>query len=340
MKVIIFSLLIFLLSGLCPGCSIWNGDDRGLEKGASRAELGDFLSKIKRPTGNPDSHLLLGTYYQNRGRHIEAIKEFEIVVAIDPARAKAFNAMGVSYDHLGMFSPAIRCYEKALSLDSRLDHVHNNIGYSYLLQGKLHAAETALNRAISMNSDIGIYHNNLGAVYAAMKDYDRAMSEFQKGSADVPAARETAGIHCLEDATATLAAVVQNVPDTAPRDCAGTAERMETPYPKDEPSVIARIELSNGNGRQGMARNVGKYLKQRGYEAFRYTNANHFHFEKNRILFREGSRRTAVQLSDALPGRWILRQVNDSDRKGIRVRVLLGKEMILHKEIIERGLKS
>ena len=294
MKVIIFSLLIFLLSGLCPGCSIWNGDDRGLEKGASRAELGDFLSKIKRPTGNPDSHLLLGTYYQNRGRHIEAIKEFEIVVAIDPARAKAFNAMGVSYDHLGMFSPAIRCYEKALSLDSRLDHVHNNIGYSYLLQGKLHAVETALNRAISINSDIGIYHNNLGAVYAAMKDYDRAMSEFQKGSADVPAARETAGIHCLEDATATLAAVVQNVPDTAPRDCAGTAERMETPYPKDEPSVIARIELPmETKARHGEKR--GKYLKKRGYDAFSMRTQTIFILKKIESYF--GRQQTdAVQL--------------------------------------------
>jgi tetratricopeptide (TPR) repeat protein len=103
-------------------------------------ELKKFFSNVRPGRGNPDSHYLLGTHYQERNRHGEAIGEFKKVVMIDPGYMKAYNRMGISYDLLGRYDQAIEAYRAALKIDPNLDYVYNNLGYSYLLKGEVDEA--------------------------------------------------------------------------------------------------------------------------------------------------------------------------------------------------------
>ena len=79
-------------------------------------EIVQFFSKVRPQPGNPGSHYLLACYYQERGRHKEAIEEFKKVILINPDHIKAYNGMGVSYDLLEKFPEAVESYRTALRL--------------------------------------------------------------------------------------------------------------------------------------------------------------------------------------------------------------------------------
>jgi Tfp pilus assembly protein PilF len=138
-----------------------------------------FLSTVRPYQGNPDSHYRLACYHQERGRHKQALEEFEKVLLIDPSYFKAYNGMGISYDLLGNFPRAVEAYEAALLLNPSLDYVQNNLGYSLYLQGDLDGAMAAFKKAIGLNEREQRFHNNLGLVYAEKGQWDLAMMEFQ-----------------------------------------------------------------------------------------------------------------------------------------------------------------
>ncbi len=146
------------------------------------AEMARLLSNVRPHQGNPDSHYLLACYYQERGRHKEAIEEFRKVLFIDPNYTKAYNGMGVSYDLLGNFSNAIEFYKQALKINPDMDYVHNNLGYSYLLQGNFDEAIAAFRNAIDLNGQNTRFHNNLGLAYGEKGQYDLALAEFKLAS--------------------------------------------------------------------------------------------------------------------------------------------------------------
>ena len=158
-------------------------------------DIKKFFAHMRPIQGNPDSHYLLACYYQERGRHNEAIEEFNKVLLIDPGYVKAYNGMGVSHDLLGDFSKAIEFYKQALKINPDMDYVHNNLGYSYLLQGNLDEAITAFNRAIEINGHDKRFHNNLGLAYAEEGRFDLALVEFKVGEDEAKAHYNIAQIY-------------------------------------------------------------------------------------------------------------------------------------------------
>ncbi len=146
------------------------------------AEISRLLSNVRPYQGNPDSHYLLACYYQERGKHKEALEEFKKVLSINPNYAKAYNGMGVSYDLLGDFSKATEYYNYSLRLNPTADYVYNNLGYSYLLQGNVDEAIIALRKASDLNNKDKTFHNNLGLAYGEKGQYDLALAEFKLAS--------------------------------------------------------------------------------------------------------------------------------------------------------------
>jgi len=151
------------------------------------AEISRLLSNVRPHQGNPDSHYLLACYYQERGKHKEALDEFKKVVFIDPNYAKAYNGIGVSYDLLGDFSKATEYYHYALKLNPAADYVYNNLGYSYLLQGNVDEAIIALKKATDLNNKDKTFHNNLGLAYGEKGQYELALAEFKLASDEAKA---------------------------------------------------------------------------------------------------------------------------------------------------------
>src|SRR5512136_2618890 len=81
------AFVIFYISGcsMKEGFLLW-GKSGGPQ---DDSDLLAFVSSIRPHPGNPDSHYLLAGYYQERGRHREAVEEFKKVLAIDPRYVKA-----------------------------------------------------------------------------------------------------------------------------------------------------------------------------------------------------------------------------------------------------------
>lgn len=162
----------------------------------SRAtEISRFLSNVRPQQGNPDSHYLLACYYEERGRHKEAIEEFKKVLLIDPNYVRAYNGMGVSFDMLGDFSRAIEHYNYALKLNPTVDYVYNNLGYSYLLKGNIDEAIVALKKAIDLNDKDKRFHNNLGLAYGEKGEFHLALVEFKIGNDEATAHYDMAQIY-------------------------------------------------------------------------------------------------------------------------------------------------
>ena len=169
------SLVLFFIISCSNEISVIKEKNLGLQKNMVR-----FFSQVRPSQGNPDSHYLLGCYFQERGSHREAIEEFQKVLLIDPNYVKAYNGMGVSYDLSRNSSKAIEVYQKALKINPKLDYVLNNLGYSYLLQGHIDEAISAFEKAIALNPKEMRYHNNLGLAFAQKDQFELAFSEFVK----------------------------------------------------------------------------------------------------------------------------------------------------------------
>ncbi|UCG63809.1 MAG: tetratricopeptide repeat protein [Deltaproteobacteria bacterium] len=164
----------------------WNptSDSRETRNPLSDDEIGNFVTNVRPHQGNPDSHYLMGCYFQERKRHKLAIREFEQVILLDPDHVRAYNRMAVSYDLLRDFPRAVENYKKALNVDPDLDYVHNNLGYSYLLQGNPDSAIKAFQKAIALDGGKDRYHNNLAMAYAEKEQFDLAFKEFKKAGDD------------------------------------------------------------------------------------------------------------------------------------------------------------
>ncbi|MEN6465429.1 MAG: tetratricopeptide repeat protein [Syntrophaceae bacterium] len=349
------ALAVLFTTGMCAGCSLWDGKPRE-SRSEYDARMADFFSGVKRIEGNPDSHFLLACYYQDRGRHREAVEEFRKVIAIDPQNAGAYNRLGISYDTLGEFHHAASCYQKALQVDPSLYYVHNNIGYSQILQGDFETAAAALTKALSLNDSNKTIHNNLGLAYARMQRPDLAMPEFEKGGGKAAALRNIARIS-FEPAGPAPAAPAEltaeekdlsvfnialpNLPGKAqesPAAVQGEAgPQLKVKGGSGRPAPGGGVEISNGNGVRLMARHMGRYLKGKGFHVVRFTNAKRFNHKKASIAYRKGYGDEARRLAGELPCSCDLKITENFSRPNVKIKVLIGKEMAPYKKMFKGG---
>lgn len=89
-----------------------------------------------------------------------------------------------------------------------------------------------------------------------------------------------------------------------------------------------RVEVSNGNGVNGMAARVREYLRGRGGSVVRLTNAEHFQYEHSVIYYRSGRRQQLEGLMATLPLQNVSLLESDELAANVDVRVLLGRDYI------------
>lgn len=89
----------------------------------------------------------------------------------------------------------------------------------------------------------------------------------------------------------------------------------------------SRLEIANGNGVRGIAAKVGAHLLDRGIQASRLRDADHFSYRDTTVHYSPGQRFIARFIAKELPGNTAARLV-EVNRKGSRIRVLLGSDMM------------
>lgn len=449
LKIIIRLMLITFLFITLTNCSMSNANWSSVKFWSSKEQgsamddnaVNQFIGKIRVRPGNSDSHLLLAGYYQERGRHREAIDEYSKALSIDPSCVKAYNGKGVSQDHLGEYTAAVESYQKALVLNPKLDYVLNNLGYSFILQGNYEAAAETFRKACLINEKDNRIRNNLALAYAMAGHYDQAFREFEKaGDGDKTYAHlKLASIYyekaMFRQAAEHYRSVLQLNPglDAAKRGLEATQELvmieaaaarqkglekdMTKPVSTGTPAVVPEdedkamgyyqtarklyekgsfeearqhyfqafalnpaldgarkgweaaaalkriaeapsrtdmaektsanevkevlsarplqnigIEVCNGNGKRHMARRVATYLKAGGFNIVRLTNAGHFKHATGTIYYKKEYRDVAFKIAAKIPQITAMNEITKSGRPTVKVKVLLGKDLILHKK--------
>ncbi|MGD9188928.1 MAG: LytR C-terminal domain-containing protein [Desulfobacteraceae bacterium] len=87
------------------------------------------------------------------------------------------------------------------------------------------------------------------------------------------------------------------------------------------------VEITNGNGVDGMAGRLGRHLRRKGFRVGRLTNANHFEYQKTALFYSKGKADQAMLIADVLPGRDRARMI-ELEQTGMHVQILLGADMV------------
>jgi hypothetical protein len=100
------------------------------------------------------------------------------------------------------------------------------------------------------------------------------------------------------------------------------------PHPQPAPPQLKpyKLEVSNGNGVNNMARRVAEFLDHHGIATGRLTNAASFREPTTYVEYRQGYRAEAVALAETLP-RSATAVQTDSLRGDIHLRIVLGQDV-------------
>ena len=376
-KLIVLTLFCCFFTYFAPSCSTgkrFTASSNILgateaKSGMTDENLSKVMSQLRPHPGNAEGHYQLGCWYHERSRHQDAIKEFQKAIYIKPDYTEAYNGLGVCYDWQGDYAAASDAYRMALRLNPDLAYIYNNLGHSYILQGKNEEAIDALNRALALGSNTKQTHNNLGLAYALSGQFDLAMKEFeftgnnalahtllakiyyQKGQFDkakehygealaldpesVPSQKGFETSTLLAKFDAVLAEVKQAIELVMP------GERAQTATSGDGANSLNSVgmELSNGNGVNNMAKNVGQYLRAKGFHIVRLTNADKFNYQKTTLMYKPEFSQATREVAEQLPEMPALKEVKRLGRPNIGMKIVLGRDLIPHKNVLPEEKK-
>jgi Tfp pilus assembly protein PilF len=108
-------------------------------------------------------------------------------------------------------------------------------------------------------------------------------------------------------------------------------------YQSNNAIIKVEIEISNGNGVDGMASRLGRYLRKKGFKVTRLSNANSFRHEKTKIFYYNGHLQDLHRLLQEVPHHIDIKNIIELKQKGNRLRILLGKDMIPYDSMISRA---
>jgi tetratricopeptide (TPR) repeat protein len=444
MTVVVFLWTIFsscsMMNENWVNHAFWSSKKQGVVM--DEKAVNHFVSNMRTRPGNPNSHYLLANYYQERGKHMEALREFDKVLSIDPYYVRAYNGKGISYDRLGEHAKATESFRTALSLDPKLDYVLNNLCYSLTLQGNHEAAIEACKEALLLNKGNSRIRNNLALAYAMGGNYDQAYKELEiAANGDKVSAHLKLAAICYEKAMFRKAAEHYNLAlllnpssDAAKKGLEASQELLQIAAAADQhqktEAVVAQqevaltrqavqaapvlddakamihlqsaqtlyqkgafkeaqeqyqqavalnpaqmearkgviasealariaatpsqnkmiakasaaelkkvlagkslkdvgIEICNGNGQRHMARDISAYLKSRGFNVVRLTNARSFNNEGGGVIYYENDYKdAAVKVAKKMQRIKKIQPIDDLGRPQVNVKVLLGKDLV------------
>lgn len=345
---------------LLLSCGTLNQTDQK-EKTALRVEP---VFSIRNSGGDVQDYYQLGRYYQGQQRFDLAIEAYRKALALNKDYVEAHNALGTSYAAQGDYDKAIAELLSALGSAPQAAHIYNNLGYTYFLQKNYASAVAAYERALALDPKNARAVNNLAQASAQLNEGEKSRVAATRPPVEpaasaapavqpVPAIVEesplpsTAAAPAARPASVNAAAIAAPAAAAAPepafvQTAAVASSPIETrPAPQAVPAVLdaaqpsrhdpaltrpARLEISNGNGVNGLAKRTSTLLAREGVATARLTNQKPFHQLETVIQYREGYREQAASLSQRFvnpPGL----AVSKTLRGNTDVRLVLGWDL-------------
>ncbi|WP_136419834.1 LytR C-terminal domain-containing protein [Herbaspirillum sp. ST 5-3] len=290
---------------LLLSCSTFNQSEPK-EKAALRVEP---VFAIRHAGSDAQDYYQLGRYYQGQQRFDLAIDAYRKALDINMDFVEAHNAIATSYAAQGEYDKAIAEFLSALNTAPQAAHLYNNLGYTYFLQKNYVSAVAAYDKALALDSRNARTANNLAQAYTQLNEDERSQIATMRAQVKPvvsasPTDRPTAVAEQEKVQPAAQPAVVQTSPIVLHPDAASPAPQLLPvklePAParvESNPLKPVRLEISNGNGINGMAKKAANALAQEGIATAHLTNQKPFRQLETVIQYREGFREQAVGLS-------------------------------------------
>lgn len=305
----------------------------------------------------------LGRYYQGQSRDAPAAAAFTQALQVDPGYVEAYNALGALYCGLGRVDDGIEAFRQALRLSPSASHVQSNLGYALILAGRHAEAASVLQRAVELDPASARARANLALALAVTGP--AGMSGF----AGAPAGQQGAPLPGPErpaagDAMASIvvgadggnAAVAVRVAEgvyelrsqqEAPAQALVQQEPAAALLPAEPGDSFSRaastrssfrLEIANGNGTTGAARQVGRWLERDGAPVARLSNERPYNRLNTVVYFNRGFEAEARRLQQALglgTGALVAEAYSRAD-----VRVAVGRDLLPLRVAARDGLRT
>ncbi|MFA5199688.1 MAG: tetratricopeptide repeat protein [Candidatus Omnitrophota bacterium] len=122
------------------------------ERNASWEENTEFhLRMAQRYPNNSLIHLELGNCYYKAGLIDKAIKEYKIVLKLDPGLAWAYSNLGFAFTRKEQYKEAIACFSQAIKIDPDDPKVYDSLAVTYAKSKKWQEAKKAWVKALEID---------------------------------------------------------------------------------------------------------------------------------------------------------------------------------------------
>ncbi len=148
------------------------------EKNYSGAII-DFNKAITNKPNDADLFLMRGVANANLDNFKDAIADYSRAIELKPSYANAFNNRGIIRHSLKNYEGAINDFDKAIKLNSKKDNFFRARALAKIELKDYSGAELDIKKAIKINPTFSTY-NYLFFLYDKMKDYEKAISFFNK----------------------------------------------------------------------------------------------------------------------------------------------------------------
>jgi tetratricopeptide (TPR) repeat protein len=251
-------------------------------------------------------------------RYDDAIAAYEAALRIDATHVNARNGLAIAYAERRDFARAIPIW-RDLTRDATMASgpaaafLFANLGYAYLLSGDVDAAQVALEKACLLDPLDQRAWQYLGETLLKLGQEELGRQMLRQAEAlrahdfraDYATANGGTRLPAIEQAVKTAQrpdgewAAVEVV-----RKDDGMLELRRVPSNREAavvqpsaPETVARLEISNGDGRQGLARRVSRQLRDPALKVVRLTNEKGFDVRRTRVEYQPAFRTVAERLA-------------------------------------------
>ncbi len=327
------------------------------EKGRHKKAIDEFKKILLIEPNYVKAYNGIGVSYDLLGDFPKAIEYYETALKLNPSLAYVYNNLGYSNLLQGNLDEAISSFKMAIALDDQHKKVHDNLGLAYIMKGQMELAITEFELGAdeaSARYKVARFCYERGFYHVAKIHFARALSldpSFTNALTGLEAADALSRI--FERATKRIEEEELITPEQS---AIGKTKSQEMKPPIQSTAVKAEVEqlvihdqrggteranllkgvgveISNGNGVNRNARKVGNYLKGKGLNVIRLTNANHFRHAGTRIYYRKEYSEVADYVAEQLPVLQDMIELKRFDRPNVKVKVLIGKDLIPHNKL-------
>lgn len=285
----------------------------------------------------------LGVVYSRQGKYREAIEAFQAAIQQAPKAAHLYSNMGYAYYLQGQYAESVKALQQATALDPENKRALNNLGQAYAKAGNTTQSALAFSEAISVEKPINTEAvapaqsapanvTNIVAAPAAdasvktTSAQDTQILAIPKDRGVIRTAEPATLVLPVVESRAKLVTVAPHVSELQLRPQSAEMLQVASMEGSQDLQKI-RLEVANGNGVNGAAGKVSKFLRVQGYAAARLTNQKPFKTKTTQIHYRSGYEAQAQLLQSKLLDAPKLVERNDM-RANVSVRVVLGKDMV------------